>query len=170
MVRVCLSGCVEQGLQIGNSTLYVYSGRYFVWNREALKKGPVRGKFRQANRPWNSDTRATKWWLTSCRNSDNMGTFRNSDIPSFEIQMEDMDNPPYRALENSWCPYPETGSGLLYASSTHPWCSGEGQLTSRYHPCPTQTQIFSSCEKSMIISPSTHSKHLHVNPVSHLTG
>ena len=35
----------------------------------------------------------------SCRNSDNdTGTFQNSDIPSFEIQTEDMDNPPYRAL------------------------------------------------------------------------
>ena len=35
----------------------------------------------------------------SCRNSDNdTGTFGNSDIPSFEIQTEDMDNPPYRAL------------------------------------------------------------------------
>ena len=31
--------------------------------------------------------------------SDNdAGTFRNSDIPSFEMQTEDMDNPPYRAL------------------------------------------------------------------------
>ena len=38
-------------------------------------------------------------WLMSCQNSDNdTGTFRNSDIPSFEIQMEDIDNPPYRAL------------------------------------------------------------------------
>ena len=37
--------------------------------------------------------------LMSCRNSDNdTGTFRNSDIPSFEIQTKDMDNPPYRAL------------------------------------------------------------------------
>ena len=33
--------------------------------------------------------------LMSCRNSDSdTGTFRNSDIPSFEIQTEDMDNPP----------------------------------------------------------------------------
>ena len=28
----------------------------------------------------------------SCRNSDNdMGTFQNSDVPSFQIQTEDMD-------------------------------------------------------------------------------
>ena len=32
--------------------------------------------------------------LMSCRNCDNdTGTFRNSDIPSFEIQTEDIDNP-----------------------------------------------------------------------------
>ena len=35
----------------------------------------------------------------SCRNCDNdTGTFQHSDIPSFEIQTEDMDNRPYRAL------------------------------------------------------------------------
>ena len=35
----------------------------------------------------------------SCRNSINdTGTFQNSHMPSFEIQIEDMDNPPYRAL------------------------------------------------------------------------
>ena len=38
----------------------------------------------------------------SCRNSDNMGTFQNSDVPSFEIQTEDMGNPPYRALCIFW--------------------------------------------------------------------
>ena len=36
--------------------------------------------------------------LISCRNYNDTGTFRNSDILSFEIQTEDMDNPPYRAL------------------------------------------------------------------------
>ena len=47
---------------------------------------------------WNSDKH-----LMSCQNSNNgMGTFRNSNIPSFEIQMEDMDNSPYRALLNWW--------------------------------------------------------------------
>ena len=35
----------------------------------------------------------------SYQNSDNdTGTFQTSDIPSFDIQMGDMDNPPYRAL------------------------------------------------------------------------
>ena len=34
----------------------------------------------------------------SCQNSDDTGTFRNSNIPSFEIQTEDMDNPSYGAL------------------------------------------------------------------------
>ena len=34
----------------------------------------------------------------SCRNSDNdTGTFRDSDISSFEIQTRDMDNHPYGA-------------------------------------------------------------------------
>ena len=37
----------------------------------------------------------------SCWNSDSdTGTFRNSDISSFEIQTGDMDNPPYRALSS----------------------------------------------------------------------
>ena len=37
--------------------------------------------------------------MMPCWNSDNdTGTFQNSDIPSFEIQTKDMDNPPYRAL------------------------------------------------------------------------
>ena len=37
--------------------------------------------------------------LMFCQNSDNdTGTFRNTDIPSFEIQTKDLDNPPYRAL------------------------------------------------------------------------
>ena len=37
--------------------------------------------------------------LMSCQNSDNdTGTFWNSYVPSFEIQTEDINNPPYRAL------------------------------------------------------------------------
>ena len=36
----------------------------------------------------------------SCQNSDNdMETFRNSDIPSFEMHMEDMDNYPFRVKD-----------------------------------------------------------------------
>ena len=38
--------------------------------------------------------------MTSCWNSNSdTATFRNSDIPSFEIQTGDLDNPPYRALQ-----------------------------------------------------------------------
>ena len=42
--------------------------------------------------------------LTSYRKSNDTGTFRNSDIPSFEIQTENVDNPPYRALSSQEYP------------------------------------------------------------------
>ena len=52
-------------------------------------------KLRQATR----ELRNGDKWLTSCRNSNNdTGPFQNSDIPSFDIQTEDMDNPSCRTL------------------------------------------------------------------------
>ena len=67
-----------------------------------------------------------------CRNSDNdTGTSRNSDIPSFEIQTEDMDNPPYRALQRTlkmipkwkwyWAERPSIGNicDRFFVSLTH---------------------------------------------------
>ena len=79
--------------------------------------------------------------VTSSRNSNNdTGTFRNSDISSFEIQTEDMDNPAYRALVVTWlmaeiCPWRST--------YMHFWCAQLPYLYVEiyYHPSAWNTLI-----------------------------
>ena len=50
-----------------------------------------------------------------------MGTLSNGDIPSFEIQMGDMDNPPYRALlaDTTHCSLPNLYVLLLSYCCLH---------------------------------------------------
>ena len=54
----------------------------------------------------------------SCQNSDNdTGTFWNSNIQSFEIQTEDTDNPPYRALILMSCQNSDNDTGTFRNSN-----------------------------------------------------
>ena len=47
----------------------------------------------------------------SCRNSNDTGTFQNSDIPSFEIQTEDKDNPLLQGPTSTQLKVKSTGGG-----------------------------------------------------------